>query len=84
MGAPGEDGDFVAETNFRFTFSEGTDRVCRDIFIFNDDLFEVTEDFSIAVRGILLPDGSEAVSVVGVTIDPPETEVLILDNDGRA
>lgn len=41
----------------------------------------MTEDFTIAVSGILLPDGSEVPSVLGVTIEPSETQVFILDDD---
>lgn len=81
-GNPGQNGDFVPEADIRFTFLEGTTRACQNIFIFNDDLFEVTEDFSLVVSGILLPDGSEVPSVLGVTIQPSQTQVLILDDDG--
>lgn len=57
--------------------------MCQDIFIFNDDLFEVTEDFMLVVRGILLPDETEVQSVLGVRIEPSETQVRILDDDGE-
>ena len=64
-------------------FTTGSRRACQTIFIFNDDIFEITERFTAVASGILLPDGSEVPSLLGVTIDPAETEVLILDNDGK-
>lgn len=37
----------------------------------------------IVVRGILLEDDSEVPSVPGVVIQPSETQVRILDDDGQ-
>ena len=80
VGNPGVGGDFVADITY--TFEVGSTRSCQELFIFDDPLFELTEDFSIEVRGILDPDGVEVPAIAGITVDPSETEVFILDNDG--
>lgn len=82
-GNPGSGGDFVRELNFRFTFNEGSRRACQGVFIFDDDIFEITENFRIVANMILLPDGTQMPSLPGVTINPIETTVHILDNDGK-
>lgn len=43
----------------------------------------MVESFGVAVRGILLEDGTEVPSVPNVMIEPSETLVQISDNDGE-
>ena len=50
-------------------------RQCFGIFILDDDVYEGTETFEIN----LILD----LSTSGVIIDPPVTEVTILDDDGK-
>lgn len=80
VGNPGIGGDFVSDITY--TFTVGSTRSCQDIFIFDDSLFELTEDFTIEVRGILDPDGTEVPAIAGIIVTPSETQVFILDNDG--
>lgn len=83
MGNPGDGGDFVPEEMRRFIFSEGSSRACVDIFIFNDDLAEMTENFMITASRIVLPDQTIVESIPGVQISPSEATIQILDDDGK-
>lgn len=83
VGNPGSGGDFVPEAMPRFIFSEGSSRACVDIFIFNDDLAEMTENFMITASRIVLPDQTIVESIPGVQISPSEATIQILDDDGK-
>lgn len=56
--------------------------MCRQAIIFNDDSFEMTEQFLVQYTGIVFPDGTTSLSVPGVMVEPSTTTVLIQDNDG--
>lgn len=51
--------------------------------MFDDNQFEMSEQFSVQYTGIVLPDGTATPSVPGVMIQPSTATVLILDNDGN-
>ena len=50
--------------------------------MFDDNRFEMTEQFSVQYTGVVLPDGTASPSVSGVMVQPSTATVLILDNDG--
>ena len=82
VGVPGTGGDFVQPVDNTFVFNVGASRVCRAAFIFDDNRFELTEQFQVLFTGIILPDGMATPSVPGLTVQPATTIVLIQDNDG--
>lgn len=51
--------------------------------MFDDNLFEMSEQFSVQYTGIVLPDSTATPSVPGVMVQPSTATVLILDNDGK-
>ena len=79
---PGSGGDFVPPAENTFIFNVGATRVCRGAFIFDDNRFELTEQFQVQFTGVVLPNGMATPSVPGVTVQPAATTVLIQDNDG--
>ena len=54
-----------------------------DVFVFNDESFEVTEQFTGQVDGFLNADGAQVPSLNGVTVNPDQTRILILDQDSK-
>lgn len=82
-GSPTTGGDYIQQADARFVFNQGDNTVCQNVFVFDDDLFEMVESFDIRIRGVLLEDGTEVPSVDGVTINPDEARVRIRDNDGE-
>lgn len=83
VGVPGQGGDYVPPVENTFVFDVGAARVCRQAFVFDDDRFEMSEQFSVQYTGIVLPDGTATPSVPGVMVQPSTATVLILDNDGN-
>ena len=79
---PGTGGDFVQPVQNTFVFNVGATRVCRVAFIFDDNRFELTEQFQVQFTGIILPDGMATPSIPGLTVQPATATVLIQDNDG--
>ncbi len=77
----GSVGDYNPSTN-RYFFRQGINRVCVDIQIFRDNMFERDETFSGEIIGVQLPGGSLALGQTGVTVDPVMTVVTIRDMDG--
>ena len=51
--------------------------------MFNDDRFEMSEQFSVQYTGVILPDGTATPALPGVMVQPSTATVLILDNDGN-
>ena len=80
---PGQGGDYVPPVENTFVFEVGATRVCRQAIVFDDNLFEMSEQFSVQYTGIVLPDGTSSLSVPGVMVQPSAATVLILDNDGK-
>ena len=63
---------FTGSVAFLASFPE-ENRTCFLIPIFQDDVYEYRETFNITL--------SLGIGVTGVTIDPPVTEVFILDDE---
>ena len=83
-GIPATGGDYVLSQD-DFEFLPATNlRPCIDLFVFDDDVFEGSEDLTITVQGFVLP-GSTGVtpSLPGVTINPSVATVTITDNDSE-
>ncbi len=76
-------GDYLPEDDIRFVFNINDRRACQTIFIFDDDRFELTEEFNGVIEGIINSEGTQVPSIPGVTIVPSETRIIILDNDGK-
>ena len=51
--------------------------ICFDVFILDDLLYEDVESFNISL------ELDTFVQQSGIIVDPPLTEIFILDNDGR-
>ena len=83
VGVPSQGGDFVPPASDVFIFNSGDSRSCLEAIIFNDDVYEITEDFTASFRGFRLEDLSEVPSITGVTVQPSTTRVLIVDTDGE-
>ena len=82
VGIPGTGGDFVPPVENNYIFNVGASRVCNSAIVFDDNRFEMTEQFQVRFTGIILPDGTATSTVPGVTIQPSTATVIILDNDG--
>ena len=78
----GADGDFISP-NGDYEFSPLSTRECLDIAIRGDTLLEGLEDLTAELIGIRALDGSILTSVQGLNIDPEETTIQIIDNDGK-
>lgn len=66
-----------------FTFTPQNSRPCSDVFIFSDDLYEETEDFSVQSIGVRDSSGINVVANrPGVTVRPSEATVFIENSDG--
>lgn len=50
--------------------------------MFDDNRFEMTEQFTVEFTGIILPDGTATPTVPRVEVRPTVATVTILDNDG--
>lgn len=83
VGVPGSGGDFVPPVENTYVFNVGASRVCRSAIVFDDNRFEMTEQFQVQFTGIILPDGTAAPSVPRVVIQPTAATVIIQDNDGK-
>ena len=84
-GVPSQGGDYIPPVQSDFVFRPATAlRPCIDIIVFNDEVFEGPEEFTITVQGFLL-DGSTTVtpSLSGVTVNPSRATVTIRDNDSE-
>ena len=82
---PSQGGDYIPSAESDFEFRPATAlRPCIDIIVFNDDVFEGPEEFTITVQGFIL-DGSTTVtpSLSGVTVSPARATVTIRDNDSE-
>lgn len=55
---------------------------CANVIILNDNIFEMTEDFTGMLQGFVI-DGQSMATVQGITLSPDETEIEIEDNDGK-
>ena len=67
-----------------YVFNVGASRVCNSAIIFDDNRFEMTEQFQVQFTGIILPDGTATSTVPGVTVQPSIATVVITDNDGMS
>lgn len=83
VGVPGQGGDYVPPVENTFVFNVGETRVCRQAIVFDDDRFEMSEQFSVQYTGVVLPDGTATPAVPGVMVQSSTATVLILDNDGN-
>ena len=82
VGVPGSGGDFVPPAENTYIFNVGASRVCRSAIVFDDNRFEMTEQFQVEFTGIILPDGTATTTVPRVEVRPTVATVTILDNDG--
>ena len=82
VGVPGAGGDFVPPVENTYVFNVGASRVCQSAIVFDDNRFEMTEQFQVEFTGIILPDGMATPTVPRVEIRPTVATVTILDNDG--
>ena len=83
-GIPSSNGDYVLSQG-DYEFNPVTSlRPCIDLIVFNDQVFEGSEDLSISIQGFIL-EGSTTVtpSISGVTVDPSSATVTINDNDSE-
>ena len=55
----------------------GINRACFDVLISDDDLYENTESFTI------LLELDSFTPQHGAVVEPPVTEIFIIDNDGK-
>ena len=66
-----------------FVFSPVTSlRPCIDLIVFNDEIFEGSEDLDLTSQGFVV-DGSITPSLTGITIDPSRATITITDNDSK-
>lgn len=77
-GVPSQGGDYVSPRS-NFVFSSGLSRSCLNIFVFQDNLFEVIEDLTVRASGFINSQGVEVTSLPGVTVTPETTVVQIDD-----
>lgn len=57
-------------------------RPCIDLIVFNDVIFEGSEDLTLTLQGFVV-DGSITPSLTGITIDPSRATITITDNDSE-
>lgn len=65
-----------------YIFRSGSQRECLDIAILNDLIFEFDEDLTGRLTDILI-DGTSALALPQVTFSQQETDITIVDTDGR-
>lgn len=81
-GTPGMNGDYVPQSTV-YTLAPGAQRVCIEIFIQRDGVFERREEFTGQILSIQLPDGTIVPSDTSIFIQPGSTRVFIDNIDGK-
>ncbi len=81
-GAPSSGGDYITDIG-NFIFSTGINRVCLDVFVFRDNIYEVTEDLTVEVSGFINSEGSQVPGLSGVTVVRDMSTIQIMDLNGE-
>ncbi len=75
---PSQGGDYISQIG-NFIFTPGSTRSCLDLFIFQDRVFELTEDLNARVLGYINSQGAQVTTLNGVTASPDTTIIQIGD-----
>ncbi len=81
-GVPSQGGDYISELG-NFIFTPGNNRACLDVFVFQDLMYELTEDLIVRVGGFINPQGNQVPALSGVTVRPDMSTILIMDSNGE-
>ncbi len=81
-GAPSGGGDYTSDSG-NFIFSTGNNRVCLDVFVFRDNIYEQTEDLTVEVTGFIDSEGNQVPGLSGVTVVRDMATIQIRDLNGE-
>jgi len=81
-GVPSQGGDYIPSTD-NFILTPGSDRACVELFVFQDNFYELTEDLSVLISGFINDQGMQVASLPGVSVRQDRTQVEILDSNSE-